>query len=73
MSDAEIEIPLEEEEQQQETQGEPELTQEEEGGASQTGKGKKAGKRAASNKPGSVKAGGIAGTKQDLIQFYIAQ
>ena len=62
MSDADIEVSVGDEEQQREVQGEPDLTQDEEGGASQAGKGKKGSKRAAANKPGTVKAGSAAGT-----------
>ena len=60
MSDAEIEVGIgeDDEEQLQETQGEPELTQAEEPGASQ---GKKGGKRAVASRPGVVKAGTAAG------------
>lgn len=67
MSDDEIEVSLEEEDQQQETQGECELTQGEKQGTSQGGKGKKGGKRAAANKPGSVKAGSAAGPKRRKV------
>ncbi len=62
MSDADIEVSVGDEEQQHEVQGEPDLTQDEEGGASQAGKGTKGTKRAAANKPGTVKAGNAAGT-----------
>ena len=62
MSDADIEVSLGDEEQQHEVQGEPDLTQDEEEGASQAGKGRKGTKRAAANKPGTVKAGNAAGT-----------
>ncbi len=61
MSDGDIEVSVGDEEQQHETQGEPDLTQGEEGGASQAGKGRKGTKRAAANKPGTVKAGSAAG------------
>ena len=55
MSDADIEVSIDEDQQQHEATGGPELTQ--------GGKGKKGGKRAAAaSKPGSVKAGGAAGT-----------
>lgn len=60
MSNADIEVS--DEEQQHEVQGEPDLTQDEEGGTSQAGKGRKGTKRAAANKPGTVKAGNAAGT-----------
>lgn len=62
MSDGDIEVSVGDEEQQHETQGEPDLTQDEEGGASQAGKRRKGTKRAAANKPGTVKAGNAAGT-----------
>ena len=64
MSDADIEVSVEEEEQQQETQGEPGSTQDEQPSTSQAAKGRKGGKRAAAIRPGpgSVKAGAIAGT-----------
>lgn len=57
MSDADIEVSVEEEDEQQ-------ATQDEQPGTSQTAKGKKGSKRAAANRPGpgSVKAGAIAGT-----------
>ncbi|KAL0049157.1 hypothetical protein WJX82_007778 [Trebouxia sp. C0006] len=60
MSDGDIEVSVGDEEQQHETQGEPDLTQGEEGGASQAGKGRKGTKRAAANKPGTVKTGSAA-------------
>ncbi|KAL0020891.1 hypothetical protein WJX77_007890 [Trebouxia sp. C0004] len=60
MSDTDIEVSVGDEEQQHEVQGEPDLTQDEEGGASQAGKGRKGAKRAAANKPGTVKAGNAA-------------
>ena len=62
ISDGDIEVSVGDEEQQHEAQGEPDLTQDEEGGASQAGKGRKGTKRAAANKPGTVKAGNAAGT-----------
>lgn len=62
ISDADIEVSVGDEEQQHEVQGEPDLTQDEEGGASQAGKARKGTKRAAANKPGTVKAGNAAGT-----------
>ena len=62
ISDADIEVSVGDEEQQHEVQGEPDLTQDEEGGVSQAGKGRKGTKRAAANKPGTVKAGNAAGT-----------
>ena len=64
MSEADIEVSVEEEEQQQEIQGEPESPQDEQPSTSQTAKGRKGSKRAAAIKPGpgSVKAGAFAGT-----------
>lgn len=57
MSDADIEVSVEEEDEQQ-------ATQDEQPGTSQSAKGKKGSKRAAANRPGpgSIKAGAIAGT-----------
>lgn len=60
ISDGDIEVSVGDEEQQHEVQGEPDLTQDEEGGAIQAGKGRKGTKRAAANKPGTVKAGNAA-------------
>ncbi|KAA6424838.1 MAG: DNA polymerase delta subunit [Trebouxia sp. A1-2] len=48
-------------------EGEPDLTQDEEGGTSQAGKGRKGTKRAAANKPGTVKAGNAAGPKRRKV------
>ena len=72
MSDADIEVSVDEAEQQQETQGEPESTQDEQAGKAQTGKGKKGGKRAAASRPGSVKAGTVAGFLQTELTVRIA-
>ena len=69
MPEVDIEVSLEEE---QETQSDADVAKEGQG-KGQAGKGKKGGKRAAANKPGSVKAGDAAGVLLTKLPRLLSQ